>query len=107
VSIPKPKDRPDYSYWKTPWAERKRLSPEELIDIVGKLEEYSLLRCPLGRRFKLDKVFQGIPKGTCCTVIAIWPVTAVRWDKWAASGRGSLRKTQNLLFELDNSLEIL
>jgi hypothetical protein len=106
VSIPNPSQRPDVQYWKTPWSERKRPPDEELETILEKLEEYSSLRFVVGRRFKLVKEFQGIPVGTCCTVVDVWPSTAVRWDKWSKSGFGSNRKTQDVLFELDMSLEI-
>lgn len=103
----KPSDRPDYSYWKTPWQSRKRPDEEEMARILEELEAYSLSRFPLGRRFKLAKKYHSVPKDTCCTVVSVWPTTSVRWDKWANTGMGSRRSVHNLLFELDMNLEAL
>jgi hypothetical protein len=107
MSVPKPKDRPDYTYWTTPWHQRKKPSPEELEALLAELEEYSRARFVLGRRFKLRKEFYGIPKGTGCTVTRLWPDTRVRWDKWTTKGRGAKRAERTVSFELDTYLEII
>ena len=101
----KPQDRPDYNYWMTSWQERKKPSEEGYTDIIEKLKVYSSLRFPVGQRLKLVRDYHGTPKGTGCTVILGWPKTAIRWDKWAQTGRGSERREQNVLFDLDMHLE--
>lgn len=107
MSVPKPQDRPDRKYWEVHWQERIRPSPEELAILKAEVEKYSILRFVVGRRFKLIKQFQGRPQGTGCTVIDVWPRTAVLWDKWNKTGPGSVYKTQNISFELDMHLEVI
>lgn len=105
MSIPKPEDRPDYSYWMQPWQTRNRPDRSELEVIKQKLAEYSALRFVLGRRFRLRKEFQSVPKGTCCTVTRLWPDVRVRWDKWAQKGAGAERVERCVSFEMDLELE--
>lgn len=99
------KDRPDYKYWTTKWQDRKSLSADEYEAILQELEKYSCAKFKLNKRFKLVSAYNNIPLQTKCTVISVWPTTTVRWDKWSQSGQGSLRKVNNLLFNLDSCLE--
>lgn len=107
MEIPKPKDRPDYDYWMQPWQTRKRPAREDLEKLVQQVKEYSDRRFVLGRRFKVSKEFQSIPKGTGCTVTRVWPDTRIRWDKWSIKGRGAQRAEQCVSFELDLQLEVV
>ena len=105
MDIPKPKDRPDYNYWMEPWQTRKRPSHEEFEELIQQVQEYSDKRFVVGRRFRVRKEFQSIPKGTCCTVTREWPDTRVRWDKWSTKGMGAQRIERCVFFELDLQLE--
>ena len=107
MKVPEPKDRPDYNYWMEPWQTRVRPSREELGELVQLVGEYSNLRFVLGRRFKLRKAFQCIPKGTACTVTRMWPDTRIRWDKWATKGMGARRDERCVSFEMDLHLEAI
>lgn len=97
-------ERPDYNYWKTPREKRPTLSEEELAALHVELANYSNQKFALGRRFKLVKEYAGIPLGTNCTVVSVWPQVKVRWDKWATSGYGRRRPTSHLSFSLDSAL---
>jgi hypothetical protein len=102
MSIPKPKDRPDNIYWKATREERRNLDIEAIKE---ELEVYSLARFQLGRRYRLRKSLNGVPKGTCCTVTRLWPDTRIRWDKWSKSGMGAARIERCMSHDLDDDLE--
>ena len=105
MSVPSPKERPDYSYWSKPRAKRTPLSDEEMAELLVDLANYSHRRFQLGRRFRLVRNFCGIPKGTGCEIIATWPQTEVQWDRWTRTGYGSSRPKSLMSFELDILLE--
>ena len=97
-----PQDRPDYVYWKSSREQRSLLDIEVIKE---EMELYSLARFGIGWRFKLRLDFNGVPKGTCCTVVRQWPDTRIRWDKWSKTGRGSVRKSRCMSHDLDLNLE--
>lgn len=75
------KDRPDYDYWVLPHKERPRLSQTELETLRGLTGEYSRARFPLGKRFRLIKDTWGIPEGSVCVIVSVWPETIIFWEK--------------------------
>lgn len=103
---PVPKDRPDYGYWSTPRSKRQRLDCHEIETLTEAVRCYSVERFTLGQRFRLVKDFCGIPKGTGCTVVDVWPNTTILWDAWGPRGSyGRQSRHSSMSFELDVNLE--
>jgi len=98
--------RPDTKYWATPFQERRRkFSDERVADLKVEVEKYDRARFEYGGRFELTKVYAGIPKGTRCTIIKIWPHTRARWDLWAKEGYGATKRETSMSYDLDTHLE--
>jgi hypothetical protein len=98
--------RPDAEYWSTPFQERrKKFSNDQIADIQEAVEVYSKSRFDYGDRFALTRACAGIPKGTRCTIIAVWPRTRARWDIWAKAGYGAVKRETSMTYELDVILE--
>jgi len=95
--------RPDSFYWKLSKAKRGRITEEQRNQINKQLAEYSKKRFKLGRKFRLTCDYWGVPKGTQCLVISVWPDTRVKWDRWGGKGSYGARSTRiaTMSYELD------
>lgn len=100
--------RPDAKYWETPFTERRRkFSNEQISDLKREVELYSKARFEYGSRFRLTENYVGIPKGTRCTIIKVWPQTRARWDIWSKDGYGAVKRDASMSYHLDIKLEPL
>jgi len=100
--VPEVTERADFNYWTTTRSKRPELTPANIKHWNNRLKLYSLARFVLGRRFKLTVNYCGIPKGTHCSVVSVWPNTEVVWDKL-----GKARRRTCMSFDLDCRLSFV
>jgi hypothetical protein len=101
-----PVNRPDKEYWETHFTERrKKFSTEQMVELQEAVEIYSVARFEYGDRLTLIEGYAGIPKGTRCTIVKVWPRTKVRWDIWSKAGYGATKRETTMSYNLDIILE--
>lgn len=105
--VPGSQERPDYEYLSATSKERQKFSKKEIAQLTEETGKYDRKRFTEGRRFRVVQEYHGVPGGTGCTVVSVWPKTRIRWDKWSKAGYGSLRLKEDMHFELDIRLQYI